>query len=77
MSKDIHEIRQSYHKHHLMDKEVLDDPIKQFEQWFEAARQSDILEPNAMTLSTATPEGRVSARMMLLKDFGFPRFHIF
>lgn len=60
-----------------MDKEILDDPIKQFEQWFEAARQSNILEPNAMTLSTAAPEGRVSARMMLLKDFGQRGFTFF
>lgn len=77
MSKEIHQIRQSYHKHHLLDEAVQDDPITQFKQWFDAALQSTILEPNAMTLSTATADGKVSARMMLMKDFGERGFTFF
>lgn len=44
------------------------DPIELFEAWFEAARESGILLPEAMSLATATPEGAPSVRMVLLKQ---------
>ncbi|MCU0839437.1 MAG: pyridoxamine 5'-phosphate oxidase [Rhodospirillales bacterium] len=44
-----------------------DDPFLQFHEWFEAARAAEINDPDAMTLATATAEGRPSARMVLLK----------
>jgi pyridoxamine 5'-phosphate oxidase len=40
------------------------DPLRQFERWFEEARAP---VPEAMTLATATANGRPSARMVLLK----------
>ncbi|HKV83261.1 MAG TPA: pyridoxamine 5'-phosphate oxidase family protein, partial [Ktedonobacterales bacterium] len=43
------------------------DPFRQFEVWFAQASDAGILEPNAMTLATATPDGLPSARMVLLK----------
>lgn len=43
------------------------DPFRQFAVWFAQANDAGILEPNAMTLATATPEGLPSARMVLLK----------
>lgn len=43
------------------------DPIDLFQAWFEAARESGILLPEAMTLATATGDGIPSARMVLLK----------
>ncbi|HVE64715.1 MAG TPA: pyridoxamine 5'-phosphate oxidase [Mycobacteriales bacterium] len=45
-----------------------DDPFDQFGQWFDAAVAAGGLEPQAMTLSTATPDGAVSARTVLLKS---------
>jgi len=47
-----------------------DDPVRLFGEWFRAARKSGIALPEAMTLATATQDGRPSARMVLLKDFG-------
>jgi pyridoxamine 5'-phosphate oxidase len=47
--------------------DVTDDPIDQFQQWFDEALNAELDEPNAMTLSTATPDGRPSARIVLLK----------
>ena len=44
------------------------DPIELFGSWFEAARESGILLPEAVTLATASPEGLPSARMVLLKS---------
>ena len=52
-----------------MEERDLDpDPLRQFERWFEDARGADLHAPEAMTLATATPEGRPSARMVLLKS---------
>ena len=50
-----------------MDDGDLDpDPLRQFERWFEAA--GDAVEvPEAVALATATPDGRPSARLVLLK----------
>jgi pyridoxamine 5'-phosphate oxidase len=43
------------------------DPFMLFEQWMAEARRTEIADANAMTLATATREGRPSARMVLLK----------
>ena len=43
------------------------DPIQQFRRWFRAVKRAGLVEPNAMTLATATREGSPSARMVLLK----------
>jgi pyridoxamine 5'-phosphate oxidase len=45
------------------------DPIELFSEWFQAARDSGILLPESTALATATPEGKPSARMVLLKSF--------
>lgn len=44
-----------------------DDPIAQFQAWMEEAGRSEPNDPNAVCLATATPDGRPSARMVLLK----------
>ena len=46
---------------------MLADPIARFGQWWQAAKDhGQILEPNAMTLALATPDGRPNARIVLL-----------
>lgn len=51
-----------------MDERDLDpDPLRQFERWFADAGGAGLEVPEAMTLATATPDGRPSARMVLLK----------
>lgn len=42
--------------------------LERFQQGFERARQAGIPEVNAMTLATVGPQGRPSARTVLLKD---------
>jgi pyridoxamine 5'-phosphate oxidase len=44
------------------------DPIEHFREWFDAARESGLELPEAMTLATADAEGRPSARTVLLKS---------
>ena len=51
----------------LDEKQVERDPIKQFQLWLDEAFAAKLPLPEAMTLATATPEGRPSARMVLLK----------
>jgi pyridoxamine 5'-phosphate oxidase len=51
----------------LPDAAADEDPLVLFRRWFEAARQAGLLLPEAMCLATATPDGKPSARMMLLK----------
>jgi pyridoxamine 5'-phosphate oxidase len=43
------------------------DPLKEFEKWFRAARRAGNPEPEAMSVATATPDGKPSSRMVLLR----------
>jgi pyridoxamine 5'-phosphate oxidase len=45
------------------------DPLTQFGSWYEEARAGGAFEPDAVAIATATPDGRPSARMVLLKGF--------
>ncbi|MDT7952255.1 MAG: pyridoxamine 5'-phosphate oxidase [Acetobacteraceae bacterium] len=45
------------------------DPFRLFAEWMEAAKASEPNDPNALALATATPDGRPSVRMVLLKGF--------
>ena len=47
-----------------------EDPIALFDSWFAEAREAEADEPNAMAVATATPDGRPSVRMVLLKAHG-------
>ncbi len=49
--------------------EYLDDPYDTFAAWMAEAKQGEPSDPNAMTLATSTPEGRPSARIVLLKEW--------
>jgi pyridoxamine 5'-phosphate oxidase len=52
-----------------LDERVIDrDPISQFKRWFDDAVASGMKLPEAMTLATATRDGKPSARVVLLKD---------
>lgn len=69
MMNDIAAIRKDYKLQSLDEKEVLPDPISQFEKWWQDVLGSTIEEVNAMTLATATKNGKPSARIVLLKGF--------
>ena len=46
------------------------DPIALFDSWFAEARAGEPNDAEAMALATATPDGRPSVRMVLLKEHG-------
>ena len=66
---DIHALREEYKKGQLRRKDLQDDPFKQFETWFQQACKAELLEPNAMTLSTVSAQGQPFMRTVLLKYF--------
>jgi pyridoxamine 5'-phosphate oxidase len=59
-------LRREYRGEPLTEASAAADPFEQFARWFEQARATEA-DPTAMTLATATPDGRPSARMVLLK----------
>jgi pyridoxamine 5'-phosphate oxidase len=61
-------LRRDYRGEPLDEQSAAVDPLEQFTRWFEQARATEA-DPTAMTLATATPDGRPSARMVLLKGF--------
>ena len=50
------------------------DPIALFSAWYREAEAAEPVNPGAMTLATASAEGRPSARMVLLKGHGADGF---
>jgi pyridoxamine 5'-phosphate oxidase len=51
-----------------LDESALDaDPMAQLARWLKDAQDAGMIEPTAMTLATATPDGRPSARIVLYK----------
>jgi pyridoxamine 5'-phosphate oxidase len=62
-------LREEYTRAGLRESEADPNPMEQFRGWFGEALAADLHEPNAMTLATATPDGRPSARVVLLKGF--------
>ncbi len=71
------DLRRDYTLAGLSEADAGDDPFALFRGWFDAAMSAGLPEPNAFTLATATPDGKPSARVVLLKhldDRGFTFF---
>lgn len=62
------EFRKEYNLDGLVETQVDADPFRQFARWFQDAREATHIEPNAMTVATAGPDGAPSARILLLKE---------
>jgi pyridoxamine 5'-phosphate oxidase len=77
LDMEMSELRREYRAAGLDRDELDDDPVAQFGRWFGEAERADLIEPNAMTLATCSPDGRPSARIVLLKGFGPDGFVFF
>lgn len=74
MPPSIADLRREYALASLDERDVAPDPITMFSRWFAEARAAEVVEPNAMTLATASADGAPNARIVLLKgvdDDGF------
>lgn len=66
---DPAQMRKQYRSEIVHAESLAEDPMEQFARWFQQAADSHLFEPNAMVVSTATPDGRPSSRTVLLKQF--------
>ena len=66
---DLAGLRREYETHGLRRADLHHDPIEQFATWFSTAVNSALPDANAISLATATPDGRPSVRIVLLKSF--------
>ncbi|MFE4831380.1 pyridoxamine 5'-phosphate oxidase [Streptomyces sp. NPDC056672] len=62
-------MRERYRGTPLLEADLAPAPMEQFDRWFRAAAACDLYEPNAMVVSTATPDGRPSSRTVLMKAY--------
>ncbi|XDD51939.1 pyridoxamine 5'-phosphate oxidase [Leptospira sp. WS92.C1] len=77
MKSRIAEIRTNYALSSLDISDTGDDPILFFQKWFQEAVLSEVLEVNAMTLATASKDGKPNARTVLLKGISNESFLFF
>ncbi len=68
MTGDLQALRKEYHVGGLDETRAGTDPLAFFARWLAEAVAAGIVEANAMTLATATPDGLPAARMVLLKE---------
>ncbi|MFN8311029.1 MAG: pyridoxamine 5'-phosphate oxidase [Chitinophagales bacterium] len=73
----LHQSRRHYQLAELTESEAGSNPHLLFHKWFEDARNSEVLEPNAMVLATANASGKPAARVVLLKEFSEAGFVFF
>ncbi|MFN2528796.1 MAG: pyridoxamine 5'-phosphate oxidase [Candidatus Baltobacteraceae bacterium] len=64
---DIRVLRRSYGRSTLSESDVDADPIVVLERWIKDAALSQIIEPNAMSISTVDEQRRPSSRIVLLR----------
>lgn len=74
MLPNIENLRQDYRLASLDLTDVAPNPMEQFKKWFAEALEAKLPEPNAMTLATASPNGKPSLRVMLLKSVDYDGF---
>lgn len=68
MKEYLSKLRKDYGKNGLSEADSGTDPLRLMEKWLTEAANNGTLEPNAFVLSTADGKGRVSGRILLLRD---------
>jgi pyridoxamine 5'-phosphate oxidase len=74
---ELAELRQEYTYAGLDEGDLAADPVDQFRRWFAAWHEVAVGDPNAMVVTTATPEGRPSVRTVLLRALDAAGFVFF
>jgi pyridoxamine 5'-phosphate oxidase len=69
MTEDLPSMRMTYDLDRLGDRDVHEDPIWQFSEWFEEACATDVIEANAMIVTTVGEDCHPSVRTVLMKRF--------
>lgn len=77
MNVNPEQVRNELMKHGLTRAELNRDPIVQFQQWYELAINTELPEPNAMSLCTVNANHQPSVRTVLLKLYDARGFVFF
>ncbi len=64
----LEDLREDYRQAEFSEQNCETNPIEQFNKWFKEAQAAHLKEPNAMSLATATLDGKPSNRIVLLKE---------
>ena len=67
INSEVAQLRENYKLNVLLEQDVSQNPLIQFEKWFNEAVSAKTKEPNAMQLSSINEKGRPSNRTVLLK----------
>lgn len=65
---NINELRRDYRQARLDREDLAENPLEQFEKWFQEALAAEIIEANAMILATVDDHFGTDLRTVLLKD---------
>ncbi len=76
-NKELYGMRQAYQKSKLSEDFAQSSPFGQFKEWYDAAEQAGLAEPNAMVLATVDADHRPNTRTVLLKAFDEKGFVFF
>ena len=74
---ELADLRQEYTGAGLDEADLADEPVEQFRRWYAAWHDVAVGDPNAMVVTTATPEGRPSVRTVLLRALDVDGFVFF
>lgn len=61
------ELRRNYGRTTLLEEEMDDHPLRQFERWFDEAQESGLELPDAMVLATVDRAGNANVRTVVLR----------
>ena len=64
---DLSDFRRNYLLKGLRRRDLCECPLDQFSDWLKQALEAEVLEPNAMVLSTSLPNAHPTQRTVLLK----------
>ena len=73
----LKDLREDYVSHGISKKDMLDDPVEQFKEWFKIILKTEGQDANAMVLSTSTLKGAPSSRVVLLKEVDEAGFYFY
>ena len=74
LNEHIRKLRSDYAHSELSEGGIENNPVLQFERWLKEAISAEVSEPNAMTLSTVSKEGKPSSRIVLLREISAKGF---
>jgi pyridoxamine 5'-phosphate oxidase len=67
--KSLNSLRRDYTGEKFDEKTIDKDPTKQFKKWLDDAVRAEMMDPNAMVLSTCGKDMKPTGRIVLLKNF--------